>query len=461
MTGQKLDDKIAKARVKATLTYPYYSRALCSMNIKLVDGDIVSCDKNFNVHVGRESVEKYNIEELAFALVHEVSHLLRKHHERAKILERGVSGFDAGLWNRACDFSINNSIKLLSPPSGVIKEPYRELTEWNPLMSPETIYFNEIEAMANDDSKSEQTEKNDSNEDNKNGDGGGGGGGQSNEKGESTGDSGGSGENNEYNNGDGDDGENQDNGCGECVGRGEGLEKPGSDDSMDEGTAEDTITKTATDIKNYAENHGVGNKIGQVPAGILRQAEKILSKPINYMALLRNVISGASSHKRGLYTTTYSRIKRRQADRTIILPEHVAPPETKILAICDTSGSVKKRQLSHMLSQLSYISKLNNTQSFVLFTDTKGTGEVVKLTPFTNLKKYMQGGGGTDMMEPLKKYGGDYDLIFIFSDGYFKCDEKPPILKPVWAIIFDNPRFKPPKWMKTIKQDSGIGRNRN
>lgn len=444
MTGQKLDDKIAKARVKATLTYPYYSRALCSMNIKLVDGDMVSCDKNFNVHVGRESVEKYNIEELAFALVHEVSHLLRKHHERAKILERGVSGFDAGLWNRACDFSINNSIKLLSPPSGVIKEPYRELTEWNPLMSPETIYFNEIEAMASN-SESEQNQKDDSDENNKNG--GGGGGDSSNENGESDGNSGENGENSS-------DGDNQDNGCGECVGRGEGLGTPGDTDSMDEGTAEELITKTATDIKNYAENHGVGNKIGQVPAGILRQAEKILSKPINYMALLRNVISGASSHKRGLYTTTYSRIKRRQADRTIILPEHVAPPETKILAICDTSGSVKKQQLSHMLSQLSYISKLNNTQSFVLFTDTKGTGEVVKLTPFTNLKKYMQGGGGTDMMEPLRKYGGDYDLIFIFSDGYFKCDEKPPILKPVWAIIFDNPGFKPPKWMKVIKQES-------
>lgn len=104
-------DVIKKARYKvAQKMYPYLSDALFSMQlIPIKDFPTMGVDDKWRCYYSEETVEKWGIDITATVLIHEVWHLLRKHHKR-----RGNKL--QWPWNEATDREINDDIKHLPFP---------------------------------------------------------------------------------------------------------------------------------------------------------------------------------------------------------------------------------------------------------------------------------------------------------------------------------------------------------
>ena len=105
------------ARAYAAEKLPWFAPALFRCRIILSEAvDVAAIDLSYNVYWNPAVVEDIwtsrerpvALAELAFIWVHEISHRLRQHAERAKAFN--VHGKDAGrLWNIAADFEINDT----------------------------------------------------------------------------------------------------------------------------------------------------------------------------------------------------------------------------------------------------------------------------------------------------------------------------------------------------------------
>lgn len=103
-------DRLRFARAYAAQQLPWFAPALFRARIIVSPAvDVAAVDRGYNVYFNPAVVDRIwetkerrtALSELGFLWVHEISHLLRDHADRA----RG----DARRWNIACDFEINDS----------------------------------------------------------------------------------------------------------------------------------------------------------------------------------------------------------------------------------------------------------------------------------------------------------------------------------------------------------------
>ncbi len=105
------------ARAYAADQLPWFAPALYRCRIHVTPRvDVASIDLHYNVYwnpqvvssIWRAHERRGALSELAFLWVHEISHRLRRHGERAR--ERGIrEAAAARRWNVACDFEINDA----------------------------------------------------------------------------------------------------------------------------------------------------------------------------------------------------------------------------------------------------------------------------------------------------------------------------------------------------------------
>jgi predicted metal-dependent peptidase len=107
---REVAERVRFARAYAAEQLPWFSPALFRSRIVITPRvDVATIDLNYNVYWNPEVVNRIYanpdrrqaLSELAFLWVHEISHRLRKHGERARGDSRG--------WNIACDFEINDA----------------------------------------------------------------------------------------------------------------------------------------------------------------------------------------------------------------------------------------------------------------------------------------------------------------------------------------------------------------
>ena len=113
----EVSDHIRFARAYAADQLPWFAPALYRCRIIVTPQvDVASIDLHYNVYwnpgvvadIWQSRTRRDALSELAFLWVHEISHRLRKHGERAGELGiRDAAG--ARRWNIACDFEINDS----------------------------------------------------------------------------------------------------------------------------------------------------------------------------------------------------------------------------------------------------------------------------------------------------------------------------------------------------------------
>ena len=104
-----MTDYVRAARLRTSKLFPYLQSAIWSMTlIKTDQVETMAVDTGWRCYYNEAAMRKRPIEEVSTILVHEVWHLLRKHHQRAERL--GINNQNALAWNVATDCEINDDL---------------------------------------------------------------------------------------------------------------------------------------------------------------------------------------------------------------------------------------------------------------------------------------------------------------------------------------------------------------
>jgi len=94
------------ARIKAMVTRPYFSKALCAATLVEKPGiGTMACDAYWRIYYDPQIVKTWGVQNSTVGLLHELGHLLGRHSARAKAL--GVTAADHRVANIAQDEAIN------------------------------------------------------------------------------------------------------------------------------------------------------------------------------------------------------------------------------------------------------------------------------------------------------------------------------------------------------------------
>ena len=104
---------VAEARLRACKLWPYGSHAILSLVPVSKPGlGTMAVDQHWRLYYDPKTVEESPVDESAGIILHEVSHLLLKHHRRAEtMLGKDASDCRFQRWNVATDYAINSMLR--------------------------------------------------------------------------------------------------------------------------------------------------------------------------------------------------------------------------------------------------------------------------------------------------------------------------------------------------------------
>ena len=475
---------LAQARLRACRYWPFASHAILSMVPTPRPGiGTLAVDQHWRLYYDEAALQRMSADQAAGVILHELDHLLKRHHKRAKSLV-GDGQWEA--WNYATDAAINGDLKAqdIPLPDGVVyperlglpdglsaEEYFRKLTEQTDNQQSDDENTDK-ESDDTQDSPSEQpgdsnadnneTDNQDDNQDTE---------GKDREPGGDTGDQGSSYPRHEGTSeptaGSADRLEHP---CGEdeasppmepqpvgasgsCSdGRQRPWELGAPDDDnpgLDEADQEQLIHVTA---KNVLEREH-----GQESASHRRWAKDILNPPIDPAARLLNLVRRYCDLTFGIGERSYRRPSRRNGNPRMVLPSNVAPLP-RITVIVDTSGSMTAEDLGLSLGMIRKV--LNSFRIRdgikVITGDTQGQTKQLCLSDPKRIE--LTGGGGTNMariVAEVLQTKPQPQMILICTDGETPWpDDNPGI--PIVACL-TNPRatlpeyYQPPSWIPIVE----------
>lgn len=470
---------LAQARLRACRYWPFASHAILSMVPTPRPGlGTLTVDRHWRLYYDDAALQRMSIEEAAGVILHELDHLLKRHHKRAKSLV-GEGQWEA--WNYATDAAINGDLKAqdIPLPDGVVyperlglpdglsaEEYFRKLTE-------QTEQPNEDNEDESQDLPSEQPgdsdDNNDETSDSQDTEG------EDREPGSDTSDQGSSDPGHEGasepTTGSSDRlehpcGENEASrpvepqpigSSGSCS---DGRQRPWelgppNDDNpgLDEADQDQLIHVTA---KNVLEREH-----GQESARCRRWANDILNPPIDPAAKLLNLVRRYCDLTFGIGERSYRRPSRRNGNPRMVLPSNVAPLP-RITVIVDTSGSMDAEDLGLSLGMIRKV--LNSFRIRdgikVITGDTQGQTKQLCLSDPKRIE--LTGGGGTNMATIVAEVlttRPQPQMILICTDGETPWPEDNPGI-PIIACL-TNPRatlpdlYQPPSWIPIVELCKG------
>ena len=405
-------DKLATGRLMACNKFKYFRSALMALVPKKSEGlGTFGVTDDGVLLWDPKMVDQWSVEEIAAVLIHEVSHLLRKHGSRRDRLK-----IDPMLWNRAADAEINDDLydARLKLPSfknadGSVDRPIVPQTHKPKL--PTGLTAEEYVRLL---------EK----EDKKNG-GGKGKPGPGNPDPHAA--------------------------CGWC-GSGAGRPLPGEGDAKgnSKGRSEVQLEQVRRSVAEDVRREAAKGQ-GRVAAGWVRWAEGTL-KPakVRWQDKLGRLTRAAVAYKAGAVDYKFTHPSRRQAGLGYgpgvpILPA-LRAPVPKIAVVQDTSGSMGTEELSAGLPEVDAILKgVGGSVTFIACDAAVHTMQPVR--HWKELLKLMKGGGGTDFcpaFEALEKKRNDRpDVVVFITDGYGSFPTKPPPFKVIWLLTGRGGHMKP------------------
>lgn len=375
----ELTRKIQGARLVARHVRPYFAQALFSMKLVMAeDCPTMGVSRNWVCYWSPEFADKHTVRELAGVLIHELLHLLSRHHSRAKLL---IGQDNSKKWNVAADFEINDSIgKDVELPKGgcypmQLGLPDGKLAEW---------YYDQITEQiepqmggSSADGVPRPWEK-----------------GEKNKAGESQG------------------------------------EKTAA---LSE--AEATIRQVAEAVKRHAQNNGRGS----VPAGIDRWADVQLSPAkVRWEKELSAQIRRAAQQVSGMTDFTRGRPNRRQAAYGRVVRASMFRPVPEVAVVVDTSGSIGEKQVEMFMAEINGILKAVQAKVRVLGCDTVVYGNK-KVSSVNQAADAIKGGGGTDLrvgISECEKHRAD--IIVVLTDGLTPWPDEAPRGKLVVVLTQTN-----------------------
>jgi len=333
-------------------------------------------------------------EQLCAVLEHEVLHILNEHPMRRCSREHLK-------WNLAADIAINQYIKglpddCLKVPEGLEKERESE------------YYYKSEQVQQMADQMGE--------------------GGMLGECDGSCGD------------GDGEDGDSKP-GNGRCkCGKGKQRGDHSGWGNMDGDVAvQDRVRSMVKSAVEDAKRQGRGTTPGWMEEMIAR----IMCPPIKWNVLLR---SGISEEVSPMPEETFRRAHRRRQYEVDGILEDIYPgfkrkPQSKLIAILDTSGSMGAEELGEILNELAYLSRAGYYPITLIHSDT----QITKIETYNGRNQIVCHGRGGTTFTPALDYvrdeisvaEGTHNNVIFFTDGQGDCPKDNGYtkkFKTIWVI---------------------------
>lgn len=399
-----LSDKAARilraARLWITLNRPYYSAALFAAPLIAANRQpTMAIDEQWRIYVNSEFVESCSVERAAAVLIHELNHALRAHADRARTL--GVGLHERHTWNAAGDCEINDDLVddgldigsdcLMPSKLGLV--PNRTAEQ----------YFRELSQGGSVVEVASRC-------------------------------------------GLGCTGQRADHEIdSQRAGYGLGTQ---DHDGLDEVRRESLRTMTAQAV---AEHH-LQNGCGSVPSGLRRWANQILQPKANWQSILASAVRRGVHLRAGSADYSWQRPARRDHANSPVIHPGMTKPIPDIAVVVDTSGSMRKDDLSQALAEIhAILTRVVAGEAIRLYSvDTEvATNDRV----FSTNRVTFKGGGGTDMRVGIAAAAATKPAaIIVISDGYTPWPDTRPRHAPmvIAAITRADGLRQVPKWMQAI-----------
>ena len=437
MTTNDLEARkiLQAARVIALRARPYLAQALCALQLREKAGiGTMACDAHWRVYYDPATVRQWGPQNTAAGLLHEVGHLVRGHHARAKAL--GVTAEGAQDANLAQDAAINehlccpgDTFALLATDSTPAK-----------LGLPAGKTWEEYYALLRAKSQQQQQQQGQGGQPQPQPGGGKSQPGQGGGKGRSCG-SGATGVPEAWEDAPPSDG------AGDGEGEGEGG-VPG----LNEAEARAVQTATAKAVESHEAKHGRGSAGG---FGVWA-AEKLTPPTVPWQQVLRGAVRSAVQYRRGAADFTYSRPSRRGAAVQGVVMPAMHAPVPQVAVVLDTSASMGDRELQTALAEVEGVCRAVAAQVRVLVVDAVVHDD---RTVQSVRDVRVVGRGGTDMNAGIRRVvegrrTKPCDVIVVITDGDTAMPERADVPRDVRLIYclvgWLAKHSRPPAWATSV-----------
>lgn len=390
--------QIRLARAAAVNALPWFAKALYSARLVMSDqSPAAAVDRWFRVYFNPEKLEELvskepvgRMRQLAWIWVHEISHVIRDHGDRA-------NGRKHQLWNVACDMEINDShwpgLEIPQPggcllpsdhglPDGQLAEFYYDAFKKN--ITSEEVF-----------------------------------------------------------------GDQPDEGSGVSGGDPRSWELTESDE-----TSIAVSEFDQRGIRKAVAQRMSADCQGLTSMGWQRWAEEIGRSRVNWRDQIRRRVNLALQRNILQKTDYSFRRPHRRASTfsPFIRPTLTGESAPKLCVVVDTSGSIDDGLLPILLAEIRGVLETFGVPITVIACDAEAYEPMdVSQSTFARLKESMRGGGGTDMrvgVEAALKL--DPDAVFVLTDGQTPFPAVRPQIPVVWGILNESgysPSLPPnPPW---------------
>jgi predicted metal-dependent peptidase len=213
--------------------------------------------------------------------------------------------------------------------------------------------------------------------------------------------------------------------------------------------------KSFEEIKREIENENkrilveaanFGKMRGNLPSGIERVVDKLLSKKIDWKTLLRRTISDMIP-----YDFSYKYPSRKSIAVDIYLPTTIKDKKLEVVCVVDLSGSISDEEMRQFFTEIYHIAKSFHNVDITIITHDAEKQDEIKvqngcIDKLLNIK--VHGGGGTShkwLPEYLKKNHPNTKLVVCFTDGYTEFFDKEEIgnREIIWILSEGNEKEIP------------------
>ncbi|MFC9316686.1 VWA-like domain-containing protein [Streptomyces nigra] len=403
--GLPLDtEKLLAARLHAVEVRPYLAVALFALHI-VEDSSVptMAVDAHWRCYASPGFVARTPVEELAGVWVHEVSHLLRDHHDRGLRYARENEEFGPGerlRRNIAADFEINDDIygDGLPQPAGVVLPSLLGLPDG--LLMEEYLRTSSMTGLAADLAWLD------------------------------------------------------------CGGGAGGERRPW--ELGPEGA--DGLTRQQRDAVRFRVAEGIKGRPGDAPEGWRRWADEAFHPPQPWRQLLGAAVRSAAGAPGAGENHSYRRPSRRStAVPGVVLPSLRRTPP-RVCVVIDTSGSVSDAELGGALLEVAAIARaVGGRRDLVsVISCDAAAGIAVPICRAEAME--LIGGGGTDLrsgFERALRSRPRPDVIVALTDGQTPWPSAQPpcrtvvglFPRPVRAVDEDDPHYvpdAPPSWARVV-----------
>jgi predicted metal-dependent peptidase len=408
-------ENLAAARLWAASRFPYLATGVFGAQVIADPGSgTVSVDENWRMRADPELTAPWSPAQLGSVLIHHVCHLLRTHGERAQAA--GVAADrpgDARDWVRAADAEINDDLV----PAGLDLPGHpvlpRDLGAQDGLLAEQ--YFAAIKdvrrlALGPRGVSGETTDRSAQ---------------------ERAGDAAG--------------------GWLDCGSGADGMPRPGQEPGgLPDWQADLLRRQVAQEVIAHAK------LAGDVPAGMLRWAEEVLSPKVNWRKVLAAELRRAVFEVSGAVDYSYRRPSRRSAVAGSVVLPALRRPVPEVAVVCDTSGSMTAELLAMVLAEVEgLLAALGLARQVRVLACDTAVAPAQRVSSARQVQ--LVGGGGTNMGAGLAAASllrPRPAVAVVLTDGYTPWPPAPPKgIRVVVGLLGARAPDAPP-WARAVRVES-------